>query len=161
MTTKDLRIEKQGQHAEVHLVSGKVLGGDFFLSGRARGRLGSETLMDVFNDNGRSFLPFTERESGNFHLLNKEHIVMVELVGTDPRDVLGFSVDATIPTQQVVFYHGDDTTRLKGDAYVGDLHPDNRRLTDLLNHESSFLLLMVDERCYLVHKQQMHFAVAA
>ena len=50
MTSHDLRVEKKGQKAEVLLVSSRLLSGEFFLSGQAQSRLGSETLMDVFND---------------------------------------------------------------------------------------------------------------
>jgi len=156
MTSKDLRIEKKGEKADVHLVSGTVLSGDFFLSGQAQSRLGSETLMDVFNDSQRVFLPFTEATSGDFHLLNRDHIVMVELAG-DGLEVMGVEFDSELPTQSMSLSYGRDDTRLKGEAYVGDLHPNNRRLTDLLNHESLFILLLADDKTYLVNKRQMHF----
>jgi hypothetical protein len=158
MPNKDLRIKKQGQRAEVHLISGASLTGDFFLSGQAQSRRGSETLMDVFNDSLRVYLPFTEGESGAFHLLNKRHIVMVELQESDLSQVLGFDSESDLPTQSVRLSYGSDDSSLSGEAYVGDLHPDNRRLADLLNHEANFFLLLAEEKCYLVNKYQMHFA---
>ena len=159
MTSHDLRVEKKGQKAEVHLVSSKLLSGEFFLSGQAQSRLGSETLMDVFNDSERVFLPFTEDSSGAFHLLNRDHIVMVELVGGGLSDILGFDSGSELPTQKVRLGYGADNMALDGNAYVGDLHPDNRRLTDLLNHDSLFLLLLSDEKVFLVNKSQMHFVM--
>ena len=83
---------------------------------------------------------------------------MVELVGGSLIEVLGFDSETDLPTQTVTLSYGADDSKLSGEAYVGDLHPDNRRLTDLLNHGSHFLLLFVDGQKYLVNKRQMHFA---
>ena len=157
MTSQDLRVEKKGQKAEVHLFSGKTLEGDFFLSGHAQSRVGSETLMDVFNDAAREFLPFTEASSGAFHLLNRDHIVMVELIGGGSCEVLGLEAGTELPVQAVSLSYGLDNDILSGEAYMGDLHPNNRRLTDLLNHASLFILLSAEGKTFLVNKRQLHF----
>lgn len=142
--------------ADVMLFGGGVVSGEFFTSLDTPRRAGPETLLDLLNDETRSFVPFQTAEG--VHLLNRAAIRLVEFDSAELREVFerpdnefvyGLNIELRTETQQVA---------LQGCCYTGDLHPDARRPADLLNAPEMFLLVYREGKLTLVNKNSISHA---
>lgn len=147
-----LQIRKAGLEAAVRLVGGGLVAGRFFIDDRGDSPL--DALLSLLNDQRRSFLPFAHASESGVRLLSRSHIEVVWPTG----GVSSASIAGSAVVEQATIDYGDGA--ITGDAFVGDMHPDQRRLLDLLNDARPFFIIRSEERTYLVHKARVRSAFA-
>lgn len=148
-----LQIRKEAVEAAVRIHGGGLVAGSFFLERHHDAPIAA--LARLLNAPDRRFLPFVDRASSDVRFISRDHIAMVwptaPGVALDaPRLAAGELV------QRVTLDFGDTT--LMGDVLVGDMHPDRRRLVDVLNDPRPFFALRTVERMYLIHKLRVRTA---
>ncbi len=154
----ELRVEKRTHTVCIGLSDASTLQGELFLDGGHAHRTGADRVIALLND-PRSFLPFKDEASGRMLVLARDRIATVELM--DSGMGIGFELDPD-PTQslrEVTFVVGSPPRELRGVIYTGNLPPERRRVTDLLNVEELFVALVVGSRTTLINKHQIQMVV--
>lgn len=138
----NLKLKTQKRQAETKFSDGNSLRGSFFISPHSKGRLGSDNIIELLNDD-RSYIPF-EISEGEISLLQKDSIMLVRLiVGEMPKDLPYLSRIST----RVFLLSGDI---LEGYVY-SDLPKSHTRLSDFLNFSQKFFFINVDEQDFLIN----------
>lgn len=148
-----LQIRKTGLEAAVRLDGGGLLAGRFFVTDDGDSPV--DALLRLLNDPARAFLPFAHASDDQVRLLSRDHIEVVW--ATQPLSSASIAGAAVVEAATVDYGAGAIT----GDAFVGDMHPDRRRLLDLLNDERPFFVIRSAERTYLVNKARVRSAFVA
>jgi hypothetical protein len=140
------RLETIGVTALVVPVHGDAVEAVFFLRSRgAQGRT-TETLGDRLDESGARFVPV--EIGGDIHFLNLSSIAYVETFGELNEMARLADMGAWRKPVEVTLVTGK---RLHGD-FVYLLPPERRRVSDLLNHQSRFLLLVDDSHCRYINR---------
>lgn len=146
-----LQIHKAGLDAAVRLDGGGLLAGRFFVQGDEGAPI--DALLRLLNDPQRQFFPFAHAADEKVRLLSRAHVDVVWPTA-GPGDAVSIAGSAVV--EGATIDYGDGAIR--GVAFVGDMHPDRRRLLDLLNDERPFFVLRSPERTYLVNKARVRSA---
>ena len=153
-----LQINK-GLSTEVRalLADGQEIQGRFFLAENARDHAGQESLLDLFNNPNKVFLPFCPKEGDHVILVRKSRIRGIQTTIDGPDDGTGDRRDDGanwLPAEiSMAGMH------LEGHAYTGDLPPERRRLADLLNHGDSFIEFESDYGPWILNKNHLNYLV--
>lgn len=147
-----LQIRKEAMEAAVRIHGGGLVAGRFFLETPSDAPI--VALARLLNTPDRCFFPFVDRSTNDVRFLSREHISVVWPTVMSQGRPSSLDAVAVVPAVTVDF--GDAT--LVGDVLVGDMHPDRRRLVDVLNDPRPFFALRSIERVYLVHKQRIRTA---
>lgn len=138
-------VEKRREAADVTLVTGATLAGNFFLSGTSQAHTGPERVGELLNLE-RGFFPFESR--GETALINRAHVLKVALPAQmiEPQLDAGYDV-ATRRRVKVLL-----TT---GEAIVGDVvvfrPPGHDRLSDYAHLDDQFRYVELDDRTLLIN----------
>lgn len=153
----ELKVEKRLSEAEIEMADGTLFVGHFYLSDQARHHLGHENVMDILNQPDDDFIPFHLATESSLLLLQKRQIRSVHLRTEDFSEVFALAEGEAGTLVPVLL--NVSGKRLEGKAFVGDLHPDRRRLKDLLNTPTPFFLFRSDQETRIVNKHLINFAV--
>ena len=126
------------------------LTGRFFLSDQSRNHYGEETLLDLLNNPEKKFVPFTQSGQAPVLLIQKSEILSLQANENNCQEwaaVIHMDESCWPPTR-VIF----DGFSLEGKAYTGDLQPERRRLTDLLNQDQDFFILKTEDSPWIINK---------
>jgi hypothetical protein len=138
-------VEKRREAADVTLVTGATLSGNFFLSGTSQAHTGPERVGELLNLEP-GFFPFESR--GETALINRAHVLKVALPAQmiEPQLDAGYDV-ATRRHVKVLL-----TT---GEAIVGDVvvfrPPGHDRLSDYAHLDERFRYVELDDRTLLIN----------
>jgi hypothetical protein len=138
------RVEKHRAPAEITLVAGAVLAGDFFLSRSSQVRSGPERVGDVLNESG--FFPF--ESAGQTSLINRAHVIKVAL----PLQKVEAQLDADydVATRRHV-----SVLLTTGEAIVGDVivfrPAGHDRLSDYAHLDQRFRYVEAADRSLLIN----------
>jgi hypothetical protein len=141
----EFRVEKRREAADVTLVTGATLAGDFFLAHSSPGHTGPERVGELLNSE-TGFFPF--ESDGRTAMINRAHVVKVSLSSQviEPQLDAGYEV---APRQHVKVLL---TTR---DEIVGDVvvfqRAGHQRLSDYAHGPESFRYLELDDRTLLIN----------
>lgn len=129
--------------------------GRFFLADHSENHYGEETLLDLLNRPGKPFLPLDQGEEGPVVLIRKSRVA-----GLRPQHANSANwpkVDDgdkdSWPLAKIAFTE----LTLEGRVYTGDMPPQRRRLTDLLNHSDSFFVFETEEGPWIINKDLMKY----
>ena len=149
-------VPKDTVSTRVVLFDGQVVSGGFFVSEVSSIHAGPETVLDVLNDEERSFIPF-QSDSGVL-LLNRTTIRMVEVDSHELKDIFLRPDNEYIFAMQIVLRTELKETTYAGCCYTGELHPEARRPVDLLNSRDMFILLFSGGKILLFNKHAISHA---
>jgi hypothetical protein len=141
----EFRVEKRRAPAEVTLVTGATLSGNFFLAGSSQVHTGPERVGDVLNSEP-GFFPF--ESGGETALINRAHVLKVAL----PTQIIEAQLDAgydvaTRRCVKVLLTTGEEIT---GNVVV--FRPPGRdRLSDYAHLEERFRYVELDDRTLLIN----------
>jgi hypothetical protein len=143
-SSSDLRVEKTRAEATLTLSNGSTVRGSFFVSHHSRTHREPERIKDVLNGE-TGFFPFEISGTPLTVLYNREHLVLVELTGTDdPRSDVAYDV----ATERMVVLLLSTGTRLRGTVRVYRRHGADR-LSDFARAGETFLYLEAPSTTYL------------
>jgi hypothetical protein len=141
----EFRVEKRRAAADVTLVTGITLSGNFFLSGSSQVHAGPERVGDLLNFEP-GFFPFENR--GETALINRAHVLKVAL----PTQMIEAQLDAgyDVATRRHV-----KVLLTTGEEIVGDVvvfrPPGRDRLSDYAHLEERFRYVELDDRTLLIN----------
>jgi hypothetical protein len=138
------------------LLDEEVVQGELFVAAASPHHPGAETLLELLNDNTRSFLPF--QTSDGMLLLNRTAIRTVDFESPELLAVFTRPDNDCIYALTVVLRTGEPA-EFQGFCYTGELRPEGQRPIDLLNSPDMFLLLYSNERMLLVNKNAISHAL--
>ena len=147
----NLIVSKHAISATVTLFGGAVNVGQFFLASASPMRGGMETLLDLLNDDTRSFVPF--KTANGMVFLNRESIRSVDFEAPNIKDIFFRPDNEYIYSIKVYLRKDTGGGSYQGVCFTGDLSPEHRRPIDLLNTADMFLLLFSDDRLALINKK--------
>jgi hypothetical protein len=150
-------LQKEAVVADVFLFDGKKVTGAFFLSQCAPTHGGPETLLELLNDDERSFVPF--QCSSELMFLQRAAIRYVDFESRALAQLFLSPDNMDIYALKVVLRTETQGLSMAGFCYTGDLPPENRRPIDLLNARAMFLLLFHDSKLTLVNKNAISHAI--
>lgn len=151
----DLIISTRSIWATVTFFGGSVNIGQFFLASASPMHGGMETLLDLLNDDKRHFVPFKTADSMVF--LNRESIRSVIFEAPHIKDIFLRPENEHVYPLRVYLRQDAGEGTYNGVCFTGDLNPDYRRPTDLLNTHDMFLLLFSDEQLVLINKKAISY----
>ena len=141
----ELRIEKRRETAELTLVTGTTVLGDFFLFGSSQLHTGPERIGEFLNAE-TGFFPF--ECGGETSLINRTHVLMVAL----PAQIIEPSLDAGY---DVATRHRVKVLLTTGESVVGDVivfrPPGHDRLSDYAHQEERFRYVELENRTLLIN----------
>ena len=140
--------------AQVTLFGGDKINGEFFVAGASPNHAGPETLLELLNDDTRSFVPF-QTESGMF-LLNRESIRTIDFESEDLISIFTRPDNECIYALMLVLRA--ETESMQGFCFTGELRPEAQRPVDLLNAPDMFLLIYTDSKLVLCNKHAISHA---
>ena len=155
---RTLQIEK-GLSTEVQalLADQQEIRGRFFLADHAQYHFGPENLLDILNNFGKRFLPFAQDDVSTEVLIQRSRIA-----GLRPRHAESPDWPPTPDEDpqawlaaKIVFAG----ITLEGHAYLGDMHPDRRRLTDLLHFGNPFFVFDTNEGPWIINRDLLNLVV--
>jgi hypothetical protein len=149
-------VPKRPVRARVTLFGGKRVNGEFFTEAAARTHYGPETLLELLNNDTRTFVPFNAE--GGTMLLNRESVRLVEFDSPELLDVFVRPDNEYIYAVKIVLRTETQELALQGFCYTGDLHPESRRPADLLNSRDKFLMFYSTGSLMLVNKDAVSHA---
>lgn len=156
--TRTMQIEK-GLSTEVLalMADQQEIYGRFFLADEAQYHFGPETLLDVLNNSGKRFLPLAQDEAPNEGLIQRSRIVALQPRHNDFHDWPQTQDDDPQNWQPArIAFAG---ISLEGRAFLGDMHPVLRLLTDLLNHGDPFFVFDTDEGPWIINRNHLNFLI--
>lgn len=128
--------------------------GRFFLADNAQYHFGPENLLDVLNNSGKRFVPLSQDDVAAEVLIQKSRIAGLQPRHADCSDWPPTQDDDPQLWQPAkIVFAG---ISLEGRAYIGDMHPDRRRLADLLNHVNPFFVFDTDEGPWIINKNLLN-----
>ena len=139
--------------ADVILTTGEKVRGTFFVAPASAHRPGPETLLELLNEDARSFVPFQSEEG--MLLLNRTTIRLVSFAS--PELLQLFSAPDNENIYGITLVLSGDAHKITGYCHTGDLRPETRRPIDLLNSSEVFLLVY-SERLMLINKTAISHA---
>jgi hypothetical protein len=146
--SSEFRIDKSRREATLTLSNGASVPGCFFVSASSRTHAGPERIKDVLNGEA-GFVPFEVADGANSAtvLYNREHIIFVELSGSDePHTDPGYDV-AAVRSVTMLLSNG---VHLRGQLRV--YRPKGSdRLSDFARTPETFGYLEGDTATYLVN----------
>ncbi|MCK9995036.1 MAG: hypothetical protein KAH56_02015, partial [Candidatus Krumholzibacteria bacterium] len=116
--------------------------GRFFLADHAQYHFGPENLLDILNNSGKRFAPFAQDGVSAVVLIQKSQIAGLQPSHADCNDWPPTQDDDPQCWQRAKIVFAGFS--LKGNAYIGDMHPNRRGLADLLNHGNPFFVFDTD-----------------
>lgn len=141
----ELRIEKRRETAELTLVTGATVLGDFFLFGSSQLHTGPERIGEFLNAEP-GFFPF--ESNGETSLINRAHVLTVAL----PAQVIDRELD---PGYDVATRHRVKVLLTTGEAIVGDVvvfrPPGHDRLSDYAHQQERFRHVELENRTLLIN----------
>ena len=145
LASSDFRIEKERLPVVVTTESGERLGGEMFVQGYARRRLGREEAVDVLNDD-EPYFPLALAD-GSMLLIAKRRVRDVAVSGTE-------HAAATVPSRAATV----EVVVAGGDAFLGEVRlevPFERpRLLDFLNRlQQRFVTLHTADGIRLINSR--------
>ena len=150
-------LPKMPVSAQVTLFGGERVSGDFFVAAASPQHAGTETLLELLNDNSRSFVPF-QTEEGMF-LLNRMSVRTVEFDSPEMVEIFNRPDNECIFGLQLYMRAEPEPVSIQGFCYTGDLRPDGQRPVDLLNSAEMFLLIYtVDGKLIVCNKMAVSHA---
>jgi hypothetical protein len=141
--------------AQVTLFGGNKISGEFFVAAASPNHSGAETLLELLNDETRSFVPF-QTEDGMF-LLNRESIRTIDFESEDLISIFTRPDNDCIYALMVVL-RAETEHSMQGFCYTGDLRPEAQRPVDLLNSPDMFLLIYADNKLIMCNKHAISHA---
>ena len=135
--------------AQVTLFGGDVVSGELFVAAASPVHRGPETLLELLNDNTRSFVPFQAEDC--VMLLNRVTIRSVEFHSPELMEIFTRPDNESIYGLSIFLRTELKEVALDGFCFTGDLRPEARRPVDLLNGPEMFLLLYGNDRLHLVN----------
>lgn len=141
----------------ITLFDGASVAGELFVAAASPSHPGPETLVELLNDNARSFVPF-QTEDGMM-LLNRATIRTVDFESPDLLAIFTRPDSEWLYQLTVVLRTEPAEAALEAFCYTGDLPAEARRPVDLLNAPQMFLLLYNGERLILVNKNAISHAI--
>lgn len=152
----ELNIPK-GLSTEIRVVlaDSQEICGQFFLADFARDHYGEETLLELLNQAGKEFIPFEQSENGAVVLVGKSQIIALKPEFANSAKWFECSDQDTDswPSAKIVF----SGFSLEGRLYTGDMQPQRRRITDLLNHQNNFFVFETEEGPWIINKILMKY----
>ncbi len=147
---RTLQIEKGLSTEVVALMADRQeITGRFFLADHAQYHFGPENLLDILNNSGKQFVPFAQDDVTAEVMIQKSLIAGLQPRYSDCGDWPPTRVDDPQCWQPAkIVFAG---ISLEGRAHIGDLHPDRRRLADLLNHGNPFFVFDTDEGPWIIN----------
>ena len=141
----EFRVEKRRERAEVTLVTGKTVSGNFFLSGSSQLHTGPERVGDVLNFEP-GFFPF--ESDGETSLINRAHVLKVALSTQIIEAQLDAGYDvATRRCVKVLLTNGEVIT-----GHVVVYRPPGRdRLSDYAHIDERFRYVELADRTLLIN----------
>lgn len=143
--SSEYRVEKRRETADLTLVTGATVSGNFFLAGSSESHTGPERVGDLLNHEP-GFFPFESR--GETTLINRTHVLKVTLPAQmiEPQLDAGYEV-ATRRRVKVVLTTGE---QIVGDVVV--FRPPGRdRLSDYAHIDEQFRYVELDDRTLLIN----------
>lgn len=141
----EYRVEKRREPAEVTLVTGATLSGDFFLAGSSQQHTGPERVGDVMNYEP-GFFPF--ECNGETALINRAHVLKVTL----PAQVIEAQLDAGY---EVALRRQVKVLMSTGEAFTGHVvvyrPPGHDRLSDYTHTDEHFRYVELADRTLLIN----------
>lgn len=136
------------------LADGREICGHFFLAGHAENHYGEEILLDLLNQRDKPFVPFKEQDEEAVVLIRKAQIVFLRPDQPDSTQwpYINNSTPDCWPSAKVIF----PDFFIEGQIYTGDMQPQRRRLTDLLNHPNDFFVIKTNEGPWIINKNLMN-----
>ncbi len=155
-----LKLPAKSLSAEVFalMADWQEIRGRFYLSEYAQNHYGEETLLDILNHPGKQFVPFAQDDHKDVVLIHKTRIVGLRPSrdGDTPWSQLSAQdEDCWLPAKMA--FAG---FKLEGRAYIGDMEPHRRRLSDLVNYGQTFFLFETDEGPWIVNKELLNHLVS-
>ena len=147
---------KQPVRVAATLFGGKKIVGEFFLTTRSSRHAGPETLLELLNDNTRSFVPF--HLGTGTTLLNRGSVRSVDFDTPELLDIFVKSDSEFIYSLQITFRTETKEMALQGFCFTGELPAGNRRPADLLNSPDLFMLFYCDGNLMLLNKNAISHA---
>lgn len=148
-----LKIKRRTINAAVRIEGGGVISGRFFVDNNTE-EAGLDLLLRALNRPKNRFLPFDDPVSGKVRFLSRAHIGMVWPTASE--EVGAASIAASDCVEDATIDYGDGS--ITGDVLTGEMHPDRRRLVDVLNDERPFFILRSGDRLYLFNKSRVRTA---
>lgn len=141
----EFRIEKRRESADVTLVTGATLSGDFFLSLSSQLHTGPERVGDLLNFE-TGFFPF--ESNGETALINRAHVVKVAL----PTQMIEAQLDAGYEVARrrqvkVLLTNGEEIT---GEIVIFR-PPGHDRLSDYAHIDEQFRYVELADRTLLIN----------
>ena len=147
---QEYQIPKIQSHVEVHLESGKVYKGSFYLSTNNPQFSGPQRLEDFFEQD-KEFLPM-HLDDDTFRFINKHHVTFLI---SDEKDRAHLENDLALSATLV------DITFSDGSALSGEAFPDmpegRRRASDFFNQTATFLPLYQGDQKLIINKASVLF----
>ncbi len=141
----EFRVEKRRESAEVTLVTGATLSGNFFLAGSSQLHTGPERVGDVLNFEP-GFFPF--ESNGGTALINRAHVLKVAL----PTQMIEEQLDAgyDVATRRLVKVLLTNGEEINGHVVV--FRPPGRdRLSDYAHIDERFRYVELADRTLLIN----------
>ena len=151
-----LVLPKLPVSAQITLFGGTVVSGEFFVAAATPLHPGPQTLLELLNDNDRSFVPFQTEEC--VMLLNRVSVRSVEFHSPEMMEVFTRPDNECIYGLTVYLRTELQETVMDGFCFTGEMRPEARRPVDLLNSPDMFLLLYGNDRLHLVNKNAISHA---
>jgi len=142
--------------ADITLFDGEKVRGEFFVSPSSPHHEGPETLLDLMNDNTRTFVPF--QTEGGMMLLNRAAVRNIIFESSHLMSIFTSPDNDNIYGLTVYVRTEHKESELQGFCYTGDLRPEARRPVDLLNSPDMFLLIYCNERLVMFNKNAISHA---
>ncbi len=134
---QDLIVPKLSATVLVRLTDGHAYKGEFRLASESAAHHGHERVKDVLNAEG-PMIPFFNPEKNETTLLNKSHILMVELAAPDLASDSDTGTDFGDRRGLVVSLTGG--IKVRGQVII-NMPPDKDRTLDFLNRGERFFYL--------------------
>lgn len=142
--------------ANVTLFSGETVTGEFFVAATSPLHPGPETLLELLNDNARSFVPFQTEEG--IMLLNRVTVRSVDFQSAETMAVFTSPHNEAIYALTLYLRTELQETAIDGFCFTGNLQPEGRRPVDLLNAPEMFVMVFAHEKLQLFNKNAISHA---
>ena len=138
------------------LFGGEEVTGEFFVAATSPHHPGPESLLELLNDNARSFVPFQTEEG--IMLLNRVSVRSVEFQSPETMAVFTRPDNDSIYALTIYLRTELQETAIDGFCFTGELGPEARRPVDLLNGPEMFVMIYAHERLQLLNKNAVSHA---
>ncbi|MCP4290503.1 MAG: hypothetical protein GY780_01540 [bacterium] len=149
-----------GQSIEliVTLAGEREIQGWFFLAAQTQNHSGQETLLDLINNPEKQFIPFKQVDDAPVVVIRKSQIVRLRPNHPNSHQWFGQGPecgDDCWPHAEIAF----SDLGLNGRLYTGEMPPERRRVTDLLNHKNQFFVFESEDGPWIINKNLIQYLV--